>query len=97
MNWHLSFSISSLVRCAPTAGLSWSSRKSTSTLRPITPPLAFSSASASWAPRCMSAARAANGPVSGQRAADPERILGLRAQDGREGQGRGAGRGGCQE
>src|SRR5580765_6537751 len=30
------------------------------------PPLAFSSASASWAPRCMSAARAPKGPVRGR-------------------------------
>src|SRR6266542_473434 len=65
MNWHFWFSISSLVRWAPTAGLSSSSRKSTSTLRPMTPPLAFSSSCASWAPRCMSAASAAKGPVSG--------------------------------
>ena len=65
MNWHFSLSISSWVRWAPTAGLSWSSRKSTSTFRPRMPPLAFSSTSASWAPRCMSAARAPKGPVSG--------------------------------
>src|SRR5215831_7268322 len=65
MNWHFWFSISSLVRWAPTAGLSSSSRKRTSTLRPITPPLALSSSWASWAPRCMSAASAANGPVRG--------------------------------
>jgi len=32
-----------------------------------------------------------------QRAADPERVLALRAQDGRERESRGAGRGGCQE
>src|SRR5215470_1517887 len=65
MNWHFWFSISSLVRWAPTAGLSSSSRKRTSTLRPITPPLALSSSWASWAPRCMSAASAAKGPVRG--------------------------------
>src|SRR5499427_4662794 len=57
--------MSSLVRWAPTAGLSSSSRKRTSTLRPITPPLALSSSWASWAPRCMSAASAAKGPVRG--------------------------------
>src|SRR6266478_9391084 len=66
MNWHFWFSISSLVRWAPTAGLSSSSRKSTSTLRPMTPPLALSSSCASCAPRCMSAARAAKGPVRGR-------------------------------
>ena len=65
MNAQPSFSISSWVRWAPTAGLSWSSRNSTSTLRPRMPPLAFSSASASWAPCCMSLASAAKGPLSG--------------------------------
>src|SRR6266542_4090059 len=59
------FSISSLVRWAPTAGLSSSSRNRTSILRPIAPPLALSSSMASWAPFCMSAAMAANVPVSG--------------------------------
>jgi hypothetical protein len=52
MKAHLSFSMSSWVRWAPTAGLSWSSRKRISTLRPRMPFFAFSSASASWAPRC---------------------------------------------
>src|SRR5215470_1281605 len=58
-------SISSFVRCAPVAGLSSSSRKSTSTLRPMTPPRALSSSTASSAPRFWSAAMAAKGPVRG--------------------------------
>src|SRR2546428_735005 len=65
MNSHLSFSISSLVRWAPTAGLSWSSRNRISSLRPRIPPLALISSIATIAPCCWSLARAPKGPVVG--------------------------------
>src|SRR2546427_12078087 len=65
MNSHLSFSISSLVRWAPTAGLSWSSRNRISSLRPRIPPLALISSIATLAPCCWSLARAPKGPVVG--------------------------------
>ena len=58
-------SMSSIVRWAPVAGLSSSSRNRTSTLRPITPPRALISSTASSAPRFWSAAMAPNGPVRG--------------------------------
>src|SRR5256885_4007868 len=64
-NCTCSFSINSFVRWAPMAGLSWSSRKSTSTLRPRMPFFAFSSSMARVAPRCWSTASAPNGPVRG--------------------------------
>src|SRR5436309_4743322 len=65
MNSHLSFSICSLVRWAPTAGLSWSSRNRISSLRPRIPPLALISSIATIAPCCWSLARAPKGPVVG--------------------------------
>ena len=65
MNSHLSFSISSLVRWAPTAGLSWSSRNRISTFFPRTPPVALISSIATIAPCCWSLARAPKGPVVG--------------------------------
>src|SRR5439155_927345 len=57
--------ISSLVRWAPTAGLSWSSRNRISSFFPSTPPLALISSIATIAPCCWSLARAPKGPVSG--------------------------------